>query len=185
VGMSMADSPVKSCIYARRSIRKFATQPVERSLIEELLQAGCMAPTGSNIQSWRFVVLDEPKRIEAVCAVSPGISGRPPCILVLCADEDLAFAKGGPLARDQLAVMDLCMAAQNIMLLATDMGLGSCVIKSFQEELVQRLLGLPEHVKPHLLIILGYPAQQPPSAPRRKPLSEIMYYNRWGAGGDA
>ena len=91
--MSMADSPVKSCIYARRSIRKFATQPVERSLIEELLQAGCMAPTGSNIQSWRFVVLDEPKRIEAVCAVSPGISGRPPHILVLCADEDLAFAR--------------------------------------------------------------------------------------------
>jgi nitroreductase len=175
----MAESPVKSCIYARRSIRRFTTQRVERSLIEELLMAGCMAPTGSNIQSWRFLVLDDPRQMEAVRAVSPGVSGSPPCILVLCADERLALSKGGVLARDQLAMMDACMAAQNIMLLATEKGLGSCVIKSFQAVLVQRLLGLPEDIKPHLLITLGYPAEPPRSAPKRRPLSEILRYNKW------
>lgn len=175
----MAENPVRSCIYTRRSIRRFTQQRVERPLLEELLMAGCMAPTGSNLQTWRFVAVDDPALIKAVCAISPGISGTPPCILALCADEQLALKKGGSLALNQLSVMDLCMAAQNIMLLATEYGLGSCAVKSFQAVLVHRLLGLPEHIAVHLLLTLGYPAKIPENAPKRRPLEEIMRYNKW------
>lgn len=175
----MAENAVKSCIYARRSIRRFTEQSVERPLLEELILAGCMAPTGSNLQSWRFVAVDDPALIKMVCAVSPGISGTPPCILALCADEELAMTKGGSLARDQLAVMDLCMAAENIMLLAFERGLGACAIKSFQGVLVHRLLGLPGHIAVHLLLTLGYPAKIPEAAPKRRPLAEILRYNGW------
>ena len=51
----MVQNSVKSCIYARRSVRRFTERRVERPLLEELLMAGCMAPTGSNMQSWRFM----------------------------------------------------------------------------------------------------------------------------------
>jgi nitroreductase len=113
--------------------------------------------------------VDDPALIKAVCAISPGISGAPPCILALCTDERLALTKGGALARDQLAVMDLSMAAQTIMLFATEYGLGSCAVKSFQAVLVHRLLGLPPHIAVHLLLTLGYPAKIPENAPRRRP----------------
>lgn len=175
----MVENAVKSCIYTRRSIRRFTQRRVERPLLEELLMAGCMAPTGSNLQTWRFVAVDDPALIKSICAISPGISGAPPCILALCTDERLALTKGGALARDQLAVMDLSMAAQNIMLLATEYGLGSCAVKSFQPVLVHRLLGLPEHIAVHLLLTLGYPAKIPENAPRRKPLEDILRYNGW------
>jgi nitroreductase len=175
----MAENAVKSCIYARRSVRRFTQRRVERPLLEELIMAGCMAPTGSNLQTWRFVAVDDPALIKAVCAVSPGISGTPPCILTLCTDERLALAKGGTLALTQLAVMDLSMAAQNIMLLATEYGLGACAVKSFQPALVHRVLGLPEHIAVHLMLTLGYPAKIPENAPKRRPLTEILRYNEW------
>lgn len=175
----MEENAVKSCIYARRSIRRFSERRVERPLLEELIMAGCMAPTGSNLQTWRFVAVDDPALIKTVCAVSPGISGTPPCILALCTDERLALTKGGSLALTQLAVMDLSMAAQNIMLLAAEYGLGSCAVKSFQAPLVHRLLGLPEHIAVHLMLTLGYPAKIPEAAPKRRPLAELLRYNQW------
>lgn len=170
---------VKDCIYSRRSIRRYTEQRVERSLIEELLMGGCMAPTGGNLQSWRFVAIDEPRLIKAVCSVSPGISGDPPCILALCSDEQYALAKGGLLAVKQFAIMDLSMAAQNMMLLATQYGLGTCVVKSFQSVLVHRLLKLPEQIAVHLLITLGYPSKNFDKAPKRRSLQEILCYNTW------
>ena len=175
----MPGNAVKACMFARRSIRRFTQQPVERALIEELIRAGCMAPTGSNLQTWRFVAVDDPALIKAICAISPGISGAPPCILALCTDEQLALTKGGTLALTQLSVMDLSMAAQNIMLLAADCGLGTCAVKSFQGVLVHRLLKLPEHIAVHLLLTLGYPVKLPENAPRRRPLEEILRYNGW------
>ena len=77
-----------------------------------------------------------------------------------------------------LARMDICMAAQNILLAACAIGLGACVIRSFHQKAAAVLLGCPEDILPELLIAGGYPEQESP-VPRRKPLDEIRFFNRW------
>jgi hypothetical protein len=69
------------------------------------------------------------------------------------------------------------MAAQNILLAATDKGVGSCVIHSFRPHAVQRFLDLPEHVVPILLVALGYTAR-PSVIPTRRPLRDVLFWGR-------
>ena len=83
------------------------------------------------------------------------------------------------MGRDELSVMDISMAAENFMLAADGMGLGTCAIKSFSDVLVARYLKLPETVYPELIVSLGYPAREV-TGPKRRPVGEITYYNCWG-----
>ena len=170
--------PLLECINKRRSIRKYTAEPVESADILMLIKSGIMAPSGSNIQPWKFVVVDDPHILKMIISVSPGINGKPPCLLVLCSDQELAMRKGGKLGREYLALMDVCMAAENIMLVATDIGLGTCAVKSFEASLVQRILNLPEFIQPELIISIGY-SNENVAAPKRRPLEEVVFHNTW------
>ena len=66
-------------------------------------------------------------------------------MIVLCTDRKIAFEKAGSLGRDELCTMDISMAAQNILLLATEKGLGTCPVHSFNKNAL-RILKLPEHI---------------------------------------
>lgn len=168
-------------IFGRRSVRNFTDQPIPREIIRKVLQAAVYAPTGGNVQSWRFVVLEGLASINMIKAVSPGLLGNPPALIVIATDRAWAFDKGGELGRDVLTVMDAAMAAQNILLAAYNFGLGSCPIKSFNVPGLQKLLNLPEHIFPELEVSLGYPARAP-VAPKRRPLDEVVYFDTYGGG---
>ena len=138
-----------------------------------------MAPSGSNLQTWRFLVVDDSDLLWKIAAVSPGIAETPPCIIVICSDLESA-SKGGVLATEELALMDVCMAAQNIMLLAVERGYGTCAIKSFHSGMLHGLLNLPEHLKPQLLLAIGVARENASIVPFRRPLSDIAFLNEWG-----
>ncbi len=176
----MPGHPLLECVYKRRSIRKYSEQPVAYEDVLKLIEAGIMAPSGSNIQPWKFIVVDDPQILKLIISFSPGINGNPPCVIVLCSDQDLARKKGGKLGSEHLALMDICMAAENIMLAATDIDLGSCVVKSFDSSIVQHILNLPGHIQPELLITLGH-SSSTVSVPRRRPLDEVVIHNTWSA----
>ncbi len=164
------------CLRARRSIRKFTEEPVERAVIQELLTLAVLAPSASNRQPWKFVVVDDPALVQKVKSFSPGIGSQPPCILVFCLDGALLpqNAEGLPDISD--GVLDLAMAAENLMLAAAGRGLGTCAVKSFHPMLVRRILKLPDGLQPEFLVVLGHPAQMP-DMPRRRPLKELVRYN--------
>ena len=170
---------LQECIECRRSIRNFRDEPVDRALIQQLIENACMAPSGSNIQPWIFIVADQPELVHEIVTFSPGIGQCPPCILVLCADKELAYKKGGVMGRDQLSVLDIAMAAENILLSAVDSGLGTCVVKSFSANIIQKILALPGHIVPELMVTVGYPALDGKVPPKRE-LSELVYFNGWG-----
>jgi len=117
-----------------------------------------------------FVVIQKQANIQKVKMFSPGLQGDSAVLLVLCSDQ----AAGGT-----TAIMDISMAAQNVMLTATDNGLGSCVVRSFNQKALQTLLSLPSHVIPELIISLGYPAK-PARIPSRRPLDEIVHWEKYG-----
>lgn len=165
----------KKAILKRRSCRRFTDKPVEKELLEELLQAGIWSPTAGNIQPWAFICITDPKSIKNIRIVSPGMLGNPNAIICICSNRKKAFKKAGDSGKT-LALMDCAMASQNIMLRAFDLGLGTCVIRSFNQRAVRELLAAPEHIHPELLITIGYPAQIPPPPKRSE---EVIFWEQF------
>lgn len=159
----------------RRSIRAFKEDPVEPEILKKLvLEAGIWAPSGGNAQTWRFIIVNEKGLLKRIKMVSPGLLGNPPALIVVCQDMEKAYSKGDRLGRDFLSIMDSAMAAQNIMLLAFSLNLGTCPIASFHPGALQKILHLPEHVVPHLIISVGYPQSIPQAPPRE---TGVVWFN--------
>ena len=158
----------------RRSVRQFNHDSIDKEILVKLVEAGIWAPTGGNAQTWFFIIVTNLEKIEKIKATSPGISGTPRALIVICQDKELAYKKGGEVGRDVLSVMDSAMAAQNIMLQACEEKLSSCVVYSFYKKGLKILLNLPNNIVPELIITLGYP-KVIPKAPIRK-LNGIYFF---------
>jgi nitroreductase len=168
---------VLEAIKQRRSIRQFMEQAIERKLLEQILDAARWAPTAGNQQRWRFIVVTDPTVKEMVRKVSPGIFATPAAFIVIC-------AKKAPDAGDWdewTYLADCAVAAQNIMLAAHALGLGSCIAISYARTALKEILDIPDQVKPELIVTLGYPAEDP-SPPPRLPLSQIVFADEYGKG---
>lgn len=166
-------------IKGRRSIRKYKSESIPKELIKKLLDVARWAPSGGNIQPWRFIVIDDKNMLELIRKVSPGYLGDSPLAILVCSDKEKAYKVGGALGRDYLSIADCAMAVQNILLAAYALGLGTCVVKSFSHNAIKEILEIPEGIEPELLVIVGYP-DQTPTPPKRIPLSEISYLNKYG-----
>ncbi|MEL7567547.1 MAG: nitroreductase family protein [Dehalobacterium sp.] len=165
-------------IKGRRSIRRFTNKTINQETINQLIEAGCWAPSGGNAQAWVFIVHNDRENMKKYLRFAPGLSEVPGGMIFICSDKERAYQKSGILGRDIMASMDASMAGENIMLAVHAMGLGSCVLKGFDHDAVKLLMNLPEHINPEMLIILGEPKSQP-KAPARRPLSDVIHYEKW------
>ena len=170
---------LKKALFERRSIRVFSEKPVEKDLLKELLTAGLYAPTAGNIQPWAFFSITEPERINKIRTISPGMLGHPKALICVCSDQKKAFERAGKGGKT-LALMDCAMAAQNIMLRAYDLGLGSCVIRSFNSDALREIAGAPDYIQPELIVTIGYPAENPDPPARA---TDIIYLEEYGKKG--
>ncbi|MBA7567150.1 Albonoursin synthase [subsurface metagenome] len=154
-------------IKKRRSIRFYTDEAIDEDKLKKLVEAAIWAPSAGNIHAWNIVIVQRREDIERLEAVSPGVLGNPTACMIFCADKEKAYGRGGEVGRDVLSRMDIAIAAQNICLEATDLGLGSCIIRSFNQDAVRALLDLPENIIPELMVTLGYPKSIPHPPPRR------------------
>lgn len=164
-------------IRGRRSVRSFLDREIPSKDLKVILEAGIWAPSGGNIQPWEFILVDDPVLVKKIKLVSPGLYGLPRVLIILCVNKKRC-EKGGRLS-ESTAVMDVSMAAQNMMLMAYHLGIGSCPIVSFNKLALKQLLDIPEHVEPLLIISLGYPTEWP-QPPSRRPLEEVVHVNGYG-----
>jgi nitroreductase len=155
---------VFEAIKNRRSIRKFTKSEITQESLRKILEAGIWAPSGSNAQPWRFVLVKR-RGLDKVRMFSPGLFGEPSALIVICSDR--AETAKGALGVDPGIFIDIGAAAQNMMLQAYELGIGSCPVRSFNQKAIQELLELPEDKIPELIITLGYPDEKPPAPPRR------------------
>lgn len=166
---------VLEAIRQRRSIRKFTEEPVEKELLTRILDAARWAPTGGNQQRWRFVVVTDPTVKELIRKVSPGIFAMPAAFVVICMEKDPEAS-----AWDEwIYAADCAMAAQNMMLAAFALGIGSCPAVSFAKEAVGEILEVPEGIEPELIVTLGH-FEELPQAPAKRPLEEIAFADEYG-----
>lgn len=159
-------------IFTRRSIRAFQIEPLGDNELRTLIEAGAAAPRAGNIQSLIFLSIRNPKRIMAVQAFSPGIISRPAGIIVLCADYRETGAPNEQMA--EMIAYNLGAALQNILLAATELGLGGSPVASFHPQALAHLLNLPAEVHPKLLVTIGRPRFIPPQPPK-KSLHKIFF----------
>ena len=172
-------SGIIDVILERRSIRNFKQEEVPKEVLLKLVEAARWAPSGSNIQPWYFIIVNDKDILEQIKSFSPGLFGRPPSIVVFCSDKKTAFEKAGKPGKEVLCLMDIAMAAENLMLQATKEGLGTCAVRSFNVMAVKKILKLPEHISPELIVSIGYAVKEVKS-PVKRMLEEISFFNKWG-----
>ena len=141
----------------RHSVRSYTTMaPADRD-IEKLVVAAGKAPSAGNLKARKvFVLRSETKKkglMEA--ALHQEFIGEAPYLLLFCGDER-AIAPYGDRGKDLYCVQDATIAATFSMLKATELGLGTCWIGAFDEEKVREAAGLPDHLRPVVILAVGY-----------------------------
>lgn len=190
-----------------RSIRRFRPDPIPDDVLAQLLEAASQAPNGSNAQSWRFMVIRDPKLRRQVgelyrqgfrenfpadrAANEPDPNRR----RVIRSADHLAEHMGdeppvlmmfcverapGSAAPSRTGGASVYPAVQNVLLAARALGLGGCLttLHLRREAQVKEVLGIPENVDTYALLPLGYPATKHGPL-RRRPVAEITHYDRW------
>jgi nitroreductase len=145
----------------RRACRDFGPEPVPAESLERLLQAANRAPTASNVPYRELVVVDDPRVIRAVKQIHPAMLGTPPLLIVVVTNLPLAERRVGRVGRLSSAI-DSGAAGENVLLAATELGLGSQFTMISAMAGIRRVLGLPDEYRVDLIIPVGVPAGQPP-----------------------
>ncbi|HJV91595.1 MAG TPA: nitroreductase [Holophagaceae bacterium] len=185
---------VLEAIRGRRSIRAYGPEPVDEGRVRELLDAAIHAPSAMNRQPWAFVVIQDPALLKSISDRAKAhalahLDPRAPhgfretlsspdtnlfydagTLILICASAEGGFAPG-----------DCCLAAQNLMLAAHALGLGTCPIGLALGWLglpeSKRELGIPAGYAPVLPLIVGHPREHPP-LPQRHPPEVLRWIRR-------
>lgn len=168
---------VMEAIKERFSARNYAPKKVEDEKLKSVFEAARLAPSASNRQEWRFVVVrDEEKRKKlAVAANNQKFVGEAPVVIACCAETDNHIMRCGQLTYP----IDLAIAIDHMTLEATELGLGTCWIGSFFEDEVKKILNIPKEIRVVELLTLGYSTEKAGKQKPRKQFSEIVKYEDW------
>ena len=152
-----------------RCCGRYGRDAVPRATIEALLDAAVWAPSGGNLQPWRFVVVLEGGLRTALANAAYGQSfvAAAPAVIAVCAVPEESARHYGPRGRDLYCLQDTAAATENLLLAATDMGLGACWVGAFEEQAVARALDLPHGWRPVALVPVGFPAEEARGRSRR------------------
>lgn len=174
---------------SRRSCRTYdPDRPVEPEKLERCLEAARLAPSASNGQPWRFVVVTDPVVRQGVARATFGalvsfnhFALQAPHLVVVVMEPTRTLTRlGGMIKRRRFELLDLGMASLQLCLQAAEEGLGTCMLGWFDERAVRRLLGIPRGRRIALIVTLGYPAPGWNPAPRpRKALDQVRSYDRY------
>lgn len=175
---------IGECIKARRSIRKYQDKPVDWDKITEILNAGKFAPSAGNIQNWKFIVVrkDDVREKLTKASFDQEWMQQAPIHIVIAAEPEKAERFYGTRGERLYTIQSCAAVVQNMLLMATELGLGSCWVGAFDERKVKRALNIPETAIPQAIITIGY-ADEKPELPPRVELEHQVYLDKWWAKG--
>jgi nitroreductase len=166
----------------RQSVRQYRQQPVARELLDKLVEAVRLAPSASNTQPWKLIVVDDPElRLKVAQATFSKIVAfnrfalEAPVIAVLVIEKPGFITQVGVLLKKrQFSLIDIGIAASHFCLQAAELGLGTCILGWFDERKIQRLLRIPAGRRIGLLVTLGYAAEGYPLREKSRKSPDLM-----------
>ncbi len=184
----MVATPFHELVRNRRSVRRYLEKPVSREDILACLEAARLAPSAENVQPWRFLVIDDPEIKNRFAAEAfSGIysytrfAGEAPVVIVILARPDIIANRiGKQIQNVSFYLIDIGIAGEHLALQAEELGLGTCWIGWFSARKVRKFLRIPRKYKIVCLMTLGHYERMPPREKKRKPLEEVVWFNRVG-----
>lgn len=161
----------------RCSIRSYKPDPVSDELLNEVLEAGRLAPTACNLQPFQFIVVREKENLAALAAGYPGDWFKEaPVVIAICTQVSKAWKR--KFDGRQMVDVDAAIAADHMTLAAADLGLGTCWVGAFDPKIIRTVLGVQRTVEPLILLTLGHPNET--GRPKtRQPLDKLVRYETW------
>ncbi|MBC8385439.1 MAG: nitroreductase family protein [Candidatus Cloacimonetes bacterium] len=175
-------------IKTRQSVRKYCDKPVEKEKLERLIEAVRLAPSASNSQPWKLVIVDEPDLKDKVAKATfdkittfNKFATQAPVIAVLIIERpNLEAQIGSWLKKREFPLIDIGIAAEHFCLQAADLGLGTCMLGWFDEKKIRKLLKIPGNKRIGLVITLGYSEKEYPLRSKiRKETQKMSSYNHY------
>jgi nitroreductase len=170
-------------IETRRSIRRYRPEPVDRALIESVVDAARFAPSWKNTQTTRYVVVDSPEVKEQICTDflpdfnAQTVRSAPVLVALVTVHGRSGYERdGSPTTEkgDRWEYFDAGIACESFCLAAHEKGLGTVILGIYKPELTS-FLGLQEGEVLTALVALGYP-DEAPTAPKRKSVQDVIRY---------
>ncbi|MGE1061271.1 nitroreductase family protein [Megasphaera paucivorans] len=172
----------------RRSIRKYQNRIVEKEKIIKILESARLAPSGSNTQPWRFIIVESEETKKKLAQVDHNQKWmlEAPVYIVCTADIRCRISDSRPLYIDETSpevelkqcIRDTSIAIEHILLEAENQGLAACWTGWFEQKDVRPILGIPNDIYVCGIVTLGYGNETPSPRPR-KSLDEIIKYETW------
>lgn len=149
-------------IKGRRSIREFKKKEIPEEVIDKLIDAIIWAPSAGNLQSrfFYFVFNLEIKKKLVRAALDQEFIASAPLSIVGCCDYRISQRYGNR-GKELYTIQDVAVSIQNLMLTAYEQGLGSAWVGAFREEEVREILNIPPHLRPVVIVPIGYPDEEP------------------------
>ena len=175
-------------IISRRSIRSYNGKSVDDDKITELIESARLAPSGSNTQPWHFIIAKSKsmrEKIADVCHNQQWMCGAP--VHIVCVADISARLDGKicePLEEGssqfelKQSIRDTAIAAEHIVLEATDLGLASCWVAWFVQDDIRPVLDIPSDKFVVCVITIGYTDEAPKPRPRKQ-TEEIVHFEKW------
>jgi len=163
----------------RESCRDYdPARPVEKEKLMRMLEAARLAPSACNSQPWSFRAVSDPKLLPEmrVCAKALGMNrfaDRVPAFIAVVEEPARLLARaGGAVFRQDFASIDIGLAVSQLVLAATAQGLSTCILGSFAEDRIRKLLAIPKERRVRLLVCVGYAAKDGVRQKTRKPMEQ-------------
>jgi nitroreductase len=169
-------------VHAKRAVRTFAERPLDPADLDRILEAGRRAHSAKNLQRWTFIVVRDRDRLRALSALGPWaghVAGAAVAVALITPDPHDSSAP--------LSVMwDLGGAAAQMMLVAWELGVGSCPATVYEPEHARELLGYPADMHCEYILSFGYPRDpsiltRPNRPGGRRPAETLVHEDHWRA----
>ena len=161
-------------VQMRYSCRNYLPTKIDNLLIAQVLETAHFAPSATNAQPWRVMVLNTPESLaKARQAYNREWFATAPAVLLICAQTDKAWTRADG---KNHADIDIAILADHITLAATDMGLATCWVCNFDAKLISELFNLDSNCKPLVLLPIGVPATDDIPPKKRLALDDFVTY---------
>ena len=163
-------------IFARKSVRSYTDEPVSPEQVETILKAAMAAPSGMNMQPWRFVVVTDQKVKDKLAIGFNKMIAKAPVVIIVCGKTTNKL--GAP---NKNWTADCAASTENLLLAVEALGLGAvwtaCYPYEDRMNPTVEALGLPENVSPYCIVPIGHPAGN--DKPKDKWNPENIHYEKW------